>query len=64
MAEADDERGWEEENGLVINSVQLMQNAIGDHDQSSSATSYSASVTNSPLAETHPGSISDTEAQQ
>ena len=60
MAEADDER-WEEDN-IVINSVQLMQN-IGDA-QSSSATSYSASVTNSPLAETHPGSISDTDAQQ
>merc|ERR1712051_256666 len=42
---------------MIINSVQLMQN-IGD-DQSSSATSYSASVTNSPQAETHPGSISD-----
>ena len=59
MAEADDER-WDvgDEENLVINSVQLMQN-IGDGDQSSSATSYSASVTNSPLAETHPGSISD-----
>ena len=61
MAEADEERWEVDEENMIINSVQLMQN-IGD-DQSSSATSYSASVTNSPQAETHPGSISD-DAQQ
>ena len=59
MAEADEERWEVDEENLIINSVQLMQN-IGDRDdQSSSATSYSASVTNSPQADPNPGSISD-----
>ena len=60
---ADDDR-WGEVEEDLINSGML--NAVRD-DQfdgpSSSATSYSASVTNSPLPEGHPGSIPD-EAQQ
>ena len=60
MAEAEDER-WgdqvdEAAENIVLNS-EILMNMRAD-DQSSTATSYSASVTNSP-AGIHPESISD-----
>ena len=63
MADADDDR-WGEVEEEPFNSAMLANLRDDQFDgPSSSATSYSASVTNSPLPEGHPGSISD-EAQQ
>ena len=60
MAEAEDDR-WAEVNeaDVLINSNDLIiQDDQFDHP-SSSATSYTASVTNSPMPETNAGSITD-----
>ena len=57
MAEAEDDRWGEvnEENMMINSGDLIIQDDHFDHP-SSSATSYTASVTNSPLPETNAGS--------
>ena len=59
MAEADDDRWEVNEENMMINSRDLIIPDDHSDHPSSSATSYTASVTNSPLPETNAGSITD-----
>ena len=58
MAEAD-EADWEEnvhgdlDENLILGSEMMVNDDHFDQDSASSATSYTASVTNSPMTEAH-----------